>query len=118
MEGWKVDKTVTTSNHNAITFEIRVESHLKPLRSISTQKFNFALEVIKILFVLGKSTLTEDNNVNGYRKYNRWSRTGDHVTSLHQRHSQSMHKYNTRCRRKKGKAALPWWIGNLKVLKK
>ncbi|GBP36366.1 Putative 115 kDa protein in type-1 retrotransposable element R1DM [Eumeta japonica] len=37
VEGWKMDKTVTTSIHNAITYEIRVEGRLEPLRTISTR---------------------------------------------------------------------------------
>ncbi|XP_046977642.1 uncharacterized protein LOC124543462 [Vanessa cardui] len=40
MEDWRVDRSLVTSDHNAITFNLRLERPLEPLKPISTRKYN------------------------------------------------------------------------------
>lgn len=40
IEDWRVDRSLTTSDHNAITFKMRLEKALEPLRPISTRIYN------------------------------------------------------------------------------
>ncbi|CAH2101413.1 unnamed protein product [Euphydryas editha] len=40
MENWRVDRDLITSDHNAILFDLRVGRPLKPLKPISTRRYN------------------------------------------------------------------------------
>lgn len=40
VEDWRVERSLTTSDHNAITFSMRLEKALEPLRPISTRIYN------------------------------------------------------------------------------
>ncbi|XP_050563633.1 uncharacterized protein LOC126913011 [Spodoptera frugiperda] len=40
VEEWRVERSLTTSDHNAITFSVRLEKALKPLRPITTRIYN------------------------------------------------------------------------------
>lgn len=40
VEEWRVERSLTTSDHNAITFSMRLEKALEPLRSTSTRIYN------------------------------------------------------------------------------
>lgn len=39
-ENWRVNRSLITSDHNAITFNLRLEGQLKPLVSSSTRRYN------------------------------------------------------------------------------
>ncbi|XP_045450131.1 uncharacterized protein LOC123658884 [Melitaea cinxia] len=40
MENWRVERDLITSDHNAITFNLRTEGPLKPIEPISTRRYN------------------------------------------------------------------------------
>ncbi|GBP72818.1 hypothetical protein EVAR_40319_1 [Eumeta japonica] len=40
VENWRVDRTATTSDHNAIVFNLRLSGPIKPMEPITTRRYN------------------------------------------------------------------------------
>ncbi|XP_052741604.1 uncharacterized protein LOC128198763 [Bicyclus anynana] len=40
IENWRVDRSITSADHNGVTFTLRLESELKPLKPITTRRYN------------------------------------------------------------------------------
>ncbi|GBP96382.1 hypothetical protein EVAR_65712_1 [Eumeta japonica] len=66
---WRVDRTATTSDHNAIVFNLRLSGPIKPMEPITTRRYNtnkadwteFCLQLRNTLQKYGIAERTEEN---------------------------------------------------------
>lgn len=61
VENWTVNRDLTTSDHNAITFEVRLKGRLQPLKPITTRRYNTKKAKWKDFETLFRTKLAENN---------------------------------------------------------
>ncbi|CAH2091712.1 unnamed protein product [Euphydryas editha] len=119
MENWKVERNLITSDHNAITFALRVEGPLKPLQPISTRRYNTKkarwadfTTILKSGLAEQDVTLSSVSNVSN----------GEELEEMLTRYTTVIHgaceTTIPRIKPWKGDPRPPWWSAELHSLKR
>lgn len=119
VENWRVERNITTSDHNAITFSMPLEKALEPLRPISTRIYNTKKAKWSDFSTHFKTSLAE-NDITPCRVMD--LSNPEDLDSLITVYSQIIHRSCEAAIPKLGSpkhnAKPPWWTPSLDRLKK
>ncbi len=119
IEDWRVQRNLTTSDHNAITFSLRLEKALEPLRPISTRIYNTKKAKWSDFRSHLKTNLAEDNlteaNVSGVSSPEDLEIIIDkYIRHIHRSCEEAIPKLGS----PRHNAKPPWWTPSLDRLKR
>ncbi|CAH2091367.1 unnamed protein product [Euphydryas editha] len=119
MENWRVDRDLITSDHNAILFDLRVGRPLKPLKPISTRRYNTKkarwadfTTTMKSGLVKQKVTLSSVSDVSSKEELEEMLTR--YTSVIHDACETTIPKIKTW----KGDPRPPWWSAELHSLKR
>ncbi|GBP61690.1 Retrovirus-related Pol polyprotein from type-1 retrotransposable element R1 [Eumeta japonica] len=118
VENWRVDRTATTSDHNAIVFNLRLRGAIKPMEPITTRKYNtnktdwteFCLQLRNTLLKYGIAEKVERLK----RPEDLEANSKEYIAAIQEVCEEIFPKIGQR----KTKANPPWWTAELSALKK
>lgn len=119
IDNWRVDRSLLTSDHNAITFCLRLETALKQLEPVTTRRYNVKKADWSGFGTLFHKHLEESNiTTNSVREI----KTPESLESTINIYTEAIHSAceNTipLTKQWKGKVTPPWWSKHLEELKK
>ncbi|KAJ8715027.1 hypothetical protein PYW08_005008 [Mythimna loreyi] len=119
MEDWRVERGLTSSDHNAITFSMRLEKALEPLRPVSTRIYNTKKAKWSDFCTHFKTNLAEKeitkariSNVSGSEGLEKI--LTEYINAIHRSCDEAIPKLTS----PKYSAKPPWWNSTLDRLKK
>ncbi|GBP95326.1 Retrovirus-related Pol polyprotein from type-1 retrotransposable element R1 [Eumeta japonica] len=118
VENWRVDRTATTSDHNAIVFNLRLSGPIKPMEPITTRRYNtnkadwteFCLQLRNTLQKYGIAEKVERTK----RPEDLEANSREYIAAIQEVCEEIFPKIGQR----KTKANPPWWTAELSALKK
>ncbi|GBP95347.1 hypothetical protein EVAR_85931_1 [Eumeta japonica] len=117
VENWRVDRTATTSDHNAIVFNLRLSGPIKPMEPITTRRYNtnkadwteFCLQLRNTLQKYGIAEKVERTK----RPEDLEANSREYIAAIQEVCEEIFPKIGQR----KTKAN-PWWTAELSALKR
>ncbi|KAJ8704202.1 hypothetical protein PYW07_013496 [Mythimna separata] len=119
MEEWRVERGLTSSDHNAITFSMRLEKALEPLRPVSTRIYNTRKAKWSDFGSHLKANLTEKEITkvrisNALGPEDLENILEEYTNAIHRSCDEAIPKLGS----PKYSAKPPWWNSTLDLLKK
>lgn len=119
VENWRVNRGLTTSDHNAIAFTLRLEEHLESLRSTSTRRYNtkkakWSQFTTQFRTALAEKNITPQVISELKTKENLEIQIEAYMKSIREACEKAIPKVG----KKKGKANPPWWTEALEEQRK
>ncbi|KAJ8731690.1 hypothetical protein PYW07_004854 [Mythimna separata] len=119
MEEWRVERGLTSSDHNAITFSMRLEKALEPLRPVSTRIYNTRKAKWSDFSSHLKANLTEKEITkvrisNALGPEDLENILEEYTNAIHRSCDEAIPKLGS----PKYSAKPPWWNSTLDLLKK
>ncbi|KAJ8719896.1 hypothetical protein PYW07_011939 [Mythimna separata] len=119
MEEWRVERGLTSSDHNAITFSMRLEKALEPLRPVSTRIYNTRKAKWSDFGSHLKANLTEKEITkvrisNALGPEDLENILEEYTSAIHRSCDEAIPKLGS----PKYSAKPPWWNSTLDLLKK
>lgn len=119
IERWRVDRGLTTSDHNAITFTLRLDAALEPLqpcttRRYNTKKANWSDFSTHFSNALAEKSITPETINKVETSEDLDSIITEYTNAIQESCEKSIPKIGTW----KGKARPPWWSQTLKQLQR
>lgn len=115
---WKVDRSVTTSDHNALTFALCLEKALEPLRSTSTRKYNTKkADWMRFKSIVQSRFAETPINASKIEEINRREDLESILTSYTNIIQEACDTAIPSVGSRGGKAVPPWWSNSLEHLK-